>query len=145
MDKTPQTIEILIQTIKDLKISISKSPELLDDDGHFYQRVQFTCNGSSIHFPFMDEYDDIIQENPVVLLNFIVQECEFFEEASGYEVWCEDIGVNKDKKSSRDLYEELEVKVPQIRKLIGSEIKALNHYDIEFNTGLAQALRASSI
>lgn len=138
-------VEKLIEAVRNLQLSISKSPYELNNDGHFYQRVRLIKESLIIDFPIMDEFSDIEKGSPVVLLNFILQECLFFEDAGNFKEWCEDIGLQKDKPVSAAIYEELKIKVPEIRSTLGHEIKPINYYDIEFNTGVAQALRAATI
>ncbi|MCM8542464.1 MAG: hypothetical protein NE328_19495 [Lentisphaeraceae bacterium] len=138
-------VEKLIEAVRNLQLSISKSPYELNNDGHFYQRVRLIKESLIIDFPIMDEFSDIEKGNPVVLLNFILQECLFFEDAGNFEEWCEDIGLQKDKPASMAIYEELKIIIPEIRSLLGHEIKPINYYDIEFNTGIAKALRAATI
>lgn len=143
MSKKYEIVKALRQAVKNYKISIKASSNILADDDHYYQRVQFSCGDTTIDFPIMDEFSDIEIGNPVVLLNFILQECTFFEEAQSYEEWCEDIGLAKNKESSVSLYKEISECVPVLRSILGSDLKPLNSYDIEFNTSITQALRAT--
>ncbi|MCM8526762.1 MAG: hypothetical protein NE327_09620 [Lentisphaeraceae bacterium] len=145
MNDQYKIIDDLKSLIKNLVLSISKSPQLLEDDGHFYERIRISRKETIIDFPIMDEFSDIEKGNTVVLLNFILQECVFYEEAMNYKVWCEDIGIDLEKQSSQNLYKELSEKVPEVRSLLGSNAKPVDYYHIEFNTDVAQTLRDSNV
>lgn len=138
-------VENLVNVVRDLKLSIERSPLQIENEGHFYQRVRVSTDREYIDFPIMDEFSDIDRKNPVVLLNSIVQECQFFNEAKNFQEWCKDIGLPQNLDSSKEIYEEIKKKAPQISSIVGPHVKPVNYYDIEFNTGIAQALRAAVI
>ena len=145
MNQKYEIVEKLKDKIRELDLSIAKSPTELLDAGHYFHRVEFTFKDTVIHFPFMDEYDDIKLDNPVVYLNFILQECETFEEAVNYDEWCKDAGIMGADQKSKDLYSELAQKVPHIRSIVGFDLEAINDFDIQLNTGVTQALRAATL
>jgi len=95
---------------------------------------------SAVKLIVFDEYRDADIDNPILWLHLVVEACEWFEEADDYLIWRQDLGF-KDNDFFLELYERLKNNVPEIRKLIGYDVKAIDHYHIEFNTDVAQALR----
>ena len=95
---------------------------------------------SAVKLIVFDEYRDADIHNPILWLHLVAEACEWFEEADDYLIWRQDLGF-KDNDFFLELYQRLKNDVPQIRKLIGCDVKAVDHYHIEFNTDVAQALR----
>lgn len=138
-----EKIDCLIEMLGKLKISIAATNNNDNIGESFYQRVLVSLMDQQIVIPIMDEFSDIEIGNPIVLLHFVLSECEMYEEASDITQWAQDVGLKLSHSSTHIIYRELYETVPRIRALIGSEIKAISTYEIEFNTGVAKALRAA--
>lgn len=91
----------------------------------------------------MDEYGDVPAAKPAVLLQLILTECVFLEEADDFTVWCQDVGLRASDELSGRLYSRLVAAVPQVRAIIGRDVQPIPHFEIEFNTSVAQALRGT--
>ena len=110
----------------------------------FYRKIEINISGEVFTIPVMDEYGDVDSDNPVVLLNLVLQECEFYEDAEDFLIWAQDMGLDASSEIIRQIHLDLGSVVPHIRENLLDK-KALPAYDIEFNTGVAQALRKAKL
>lgn len=138
-----EKIDRLAEAVAKFKISIEAADNNKTIGESFYQRVIVTIAGQRFTVPIMDEFSDIKNGNPVVLLHFVLSECEMYEEAEDIVQWAEDVGLKLADSSSHIIFRELYDVVPRLRALLGSGVKAISSYEIEFNTGVAKALRAT--
>lgn len=134
-------VNILIDTVRRLKISVSHGPVLFDVAGLYYRWIEFNISGQVLNMPFMDEYEDANQLNPVVMLNMTLLECEMVEESADFIDWCKESGVIQDHKNALKLHAYLKNAAVEFRKLVGKELSPIPYFDIELNTGKARALR----
>ena len=134
----------LIKAFNEYNISFN----ILADDEKlrkfFYRRIEINISGQVFSVCVMDEYKDVDSANPVVLLHFVLQECEFYDEAEDFLVWAKDIGLDASSEIVRKIHLELGQVTPHIRERL-PHLKAIPVYDIEFNTGMAQALRNAAL
>lgn len=126
---------------KNLILSVEKEIKKLAEESLRMITIQNnTDSNSAVAIVVSDEYRDVEINNPILWLHLVVEACEWFEEASDYLTWRQDLGF-KDNAFFQDLYTSLKISVPKIRELIGHDVKAVEHHHIEFNTDVAQALR----
>lgn len=140
-----EKIDSLAKVVAQFNISIEAADDNEAIGDSFYQRVLVTISGQQFTVPIMDEFSDIENGNPVVLLHFVLSECEMYEEAEDIVQWAEDVGLKLADSSTHIIFRELYDVVPRLRALIGSNAKAISSYEIEFNTGVAKALRAVEV
>jgi len=144
-DKYPE-VEKLIDTIKRLKLKISRQGDGRIYEGIFHERLVIEAENIHLVIPVHDEFDDFATGSPIVLFHFILTECEVFEEAKDFEEWKIDSEVSHMPEEVIDnLYRELSEVIPKFRALIGQDIRAVSSNDLEFNMGPAKALRAASL
>ena len=121
----------------------------IDDENlpHEYslKAIRFAQNQENctepVILPVFDEFDDTAINNPVLWLHLLIDTCEGFEESQDYTEWRLNEGY-PDTSFFKSLYASYKEKVPKLRKIIGTDIKAINAHHLEFNTNVAQALRA---
>ncbi len=111
----------------------------------FYRKLGISMINQTFCVPVCDEYDDVDQMNPPVLLQLLLREMEWFEDADDYLIWCKDLGLDSTLEICRSIYFELREIVPQIREILGKELEAISDFDFELNTEITQALRASKM
>ena len=107
----------------------------------FYRRIEMTVGDDTFSIPVMDEFEDVPDCKPVVMLQLVLQECEFFEDAADFSHWAEDVGLNKSEPVVVEIYNEIAGLVPKLRRIFGENLRAIPVFEIEFNTGMAQYLR----
>lgn len=135
-----KTIETIASCYRDNNLCLSvleEKPELAKQS---LREIQLQANGITLNITVFDEYKDAEIQNPVLWLYQILDTCQAFEEASDYNVWRKDEGY-KDTPFYQSLYQQYSDTVPRIRDIIGVNVKAIDHYHIEFNTNIAKALR----
>lgn len=143
-DSYPQ-IDRLIEAITTLKLVITVAPRSAELDRLDCRRIQLHYSRQDLMIPVSDEYGDADLNTPVVLLHLVLQACEFYEEAADFLIWAKDLGLNASDPLARQIYFELREAVPQVRALLGHDLKAIPAFDIELNTGLARALRSARV
>ncbi len=144
MEKYP-AVDKLVTAVRRHQLTFSFPDTEANLQAQFYTRLKMHCPGSTVSMPVMDEYEDVPMQNPVVLLQLILQECELFEEAKDFSTWTKDVGLNASLPVVITLYDELAEVVPKARSIFGTELKAIPLYDMEFNTGVARALRKAKV
>ncbi|MCB0276489.1 MAG: hypothetical protein KDI06_16860 [Calditrichaeota bacterium] len=136
-------VQMLVAALKALGLQLRALPREAELERHAYRRLELVVGQKKFTLPVEDEYGDVAPGNPVVLLHLVLRECEFWEEAGDFSTWAEDVGFDPELSVAREIYQTLSAVVPEIRREIGADIRAIPSYDIEFNTGLARALRAA--
>lgn len=136
-------VEQLITTLEQSPIKLQSGKPSRDLATYFYRYIQIDFPDLQLQFPVMDEFEDVKVGNPLVLLHLLLQECEFFEEAADFNAWVKDVGFFERSGTVHDIYRQLQQKVPTIRRFLGKDIRAIPSYNMEFNNGIAQALRAA--
>ena len=134
-------VEKLIAYLKSSEIVLDVMPLNEDLRAIDYAEVQIQIKERSFIIPVFDEYRDVQRDNPVLWFHLILEACEYFEEADSFATWRFDIGL-KDDEMVADIYQRLKQTVPLLREQICQSPKAVSDYDIQFNTGIAQDLRA---
>ncbi len=139
--KNYPAVDKLVAAVREHQLIFSFPDTELALQEQFYVRLSIASYGKVVALPVMDEYEDVSDKNPVVLLQLVLQECELFEEAGDFLTWKTDVGLNANLPIVRKIYKELTVAVPELRCILGEELRAIPLYEMEFNTGVAQALR----
>jgi hypothetical protein len=103
--------------------------------------LELTAGTEKLVVPVYDEFRDALIENSALRLHLILQTCEYYEESADYNAWLLDIGIHH-CAAAAEVYARIENLVPKLRSILGHEIRAVPDWDIEFNTDVAQALRA---
>lgn len=108
-----------------------------------YRRIRLTLphDRPDLSMPVDDEYGDARNDNPMLLLHLVLSECEGYEEADDFLVWAAESGLDASETWVQALFAELGEVVPEIREIVGSDVKPLSSYDFTLNAGAAQALR----
>lgn len=144
MKKYP-AVEKLIAAVREHQLTFSFPDTEPALQSQFYVRLKMDSKGNVVSVPVMDEFEDVPANNPVMLLHLLLQECELFEEAKDFLTWAADVGLNANLPVVLNLYEELTEVVPEVRNIFGAKLKAIPLYDMEFNTGVARALRKATV
>jgi hypothetical protein len=106
-----------------------------------YREIELTYLGTSITMPVFDEFSDFELDSPIVYLHLVLEACEYFEDTASYTAWRKDIGI-EDNPVSEKIYQQLNISAPQLRKRLLNAPQAISDYDMQFNTYIAQQLRA---
>lgn len=138
-------IDCLVRAVEEFEISIEAADNSETIGESFYKRVCVTVMGEKFIIPIMDEFSDIETGNSVVLLNFVLSECEMYEDAEDIIQWAQDVGLKLADSCTHIIFRELYDVVPRMRVFIGRNTEAVSAYEIEFNTGVAKSLRAAIV
>ena len=97
--------------------------------------------GVGLSIAFCDEYKEATEQNQALLLHFVLDTCECYEETEDFLEWAKEAELDSTVGWVLELYRELGEKVPQIREVVGTEVRALSSWDFSLNAGAAQYLR----
>ncbi|MFT7459465.1 MAG: hypothetical protein ACI909_002146 [Planctomycetota bacterium] len=136
-----EAIEQIANCYNDKQLSLTVSAERPELAQELMKEIQLEAGDITLIIIIFDEYNDLNIANPVLWLNLVIDTCQGFEEARGYDEWRESEGY-KDSDFYQSLYQQYFAVVPKIRNIIGTQVKAIDYYHIEFNTDIAKALRA---
>ena len=134
-------VEQLANTVKRLGLTFAIGEPSESLEKLFYRRIEMTVGDDTFSIPVMDEFEDVPDCKPVVMLQLVLQECEFFEDAADFSHWAEDVGLNKSEPVVVEIYNEIAGFVPKLRRTFGEGLLAIPVFEIEFNTGMAKYLR----
>lgn len=134
-------VEQLANAVKRLGLTFAIGEPSESLEKLFYRRIEMTVGDDTFSIPVMDEFEDVPDCKPVVMLQLVLQECEFFEDAADFSHWAEDVGLNKSEPVVVEIYNEIAGLVPKLRRIFGENLHAIPVFEIEFNTGMAQYLR----
>lgn len=139
-------IESLIDCIKkhDLKFEVIQ-PRRLSENTIYDEEIKMIYGDQEFIFPVDNEYEDVELDNPVVFFNMILEEIDHFESSDSFFDWLTGVYQLSKDPEIQELYERMKKYMPEVRAIIGDEIKPVPYFEIEMNTGLAQALRAASL
>jgi hypothetical protein len=139
-------IQNLIDCIKkhDLKFEVIK-PRRISPNSIYDEEVKMTYQDQEFIIPVDNEYEDVELSNPVVFFNMTLEEVTHYEESDSFFDWL--TGVHQLSKDAeiQEFYERMKKYTPEIRTIIGNEIKPLPYFEIEMNTSLAKALREAKL
>ena len=136
-----ESLENLKRLSKSLRATIEVLPETDELRALSVREILLRLGGEAWTVPCFDEFRDAELVSRVVHLHLILDACICFEEAPDFETWRRDLGHPPGALSER-LFEQLQKVVPPVREIVGTEARAIDERAIEFNTDLAQALRA---
>lgn len=134
-------VEQLANAVKRLGLTFAIGEPSESLEKLFYRRIKMAVGGEIFSVPVMDEFEDVPDCKPVVMLQLVLQECEIFEEAADFSHWAEDVGLNGAEPAAVEIYSEISGLVPELRRIFGEDLRAIPVFEIEFNTGMAQYLR----
>lgn len=140
MSKYP-TLEALKALVTRLALEFYVEPASAQHQPHSIRVLRIKHAAEQWAVPCFDEFGDAEIESHVVRLHLVLDACECFEEAPDFETWRRDLGF-PDEPVCREIHAQLATVVPAVRSLLGSEAAPIDSRAIEFNTDLAQALRA---
>ncbi len=139
-----KSIDILRQAIIKNRLSFEMTNEAQYWTDMCYEAVKIKGWKKEFVMLVGDEYDDIPQGNPMVVLNLILYECEEFENAADYLVWCRDKGLDASNPLVRAHYDQLRDTVPFLREKLKG-VNPIEHLDWEQDSHETQALRETII
>ncbi len=141
--KYPQ-VQTLINCIKkyDLKFEVI-TPCRISSDIIYDEEVKMIYQDQEFIVPVDNEYEDVELNNPAVFLNMILDEVTHFEESEDIYEWLTYVTTLAKDPEIVEFYNRLSSVVPKIRAIVGNEIEPIPHFEIELNTGMAQALRTA--
>ena len=91
-----------------------------------------------------DEYGDATDENQPLLLHLVLAACECYEEAEDILEWAGEAELDASEAWVQELFSRLGELVPEIREIVGPEVRAVPAWDFTLNSGAARALRGRS-
>lgn len=138
-------VDALAQAIITNKLSFSIDMKDTELDEFVWKRVRMKSGRNIFNIPVSDDYDDIEEGRPLVLLHLIMHSIEGFEEAEDFLVWAREEGLNSSDPLVRKTWFELRDVSIQIRKLLGTELAAISSWHMEMNMQSARALREVEI
>lgn len=95
--------------------------------------------------PVDDEYEDSPLQNPALLLQLVLFSMDEYEDCENFLVWSTAYSLDKDDPFVLDLYTQTSNIVPQLRELIGHDIRGISDYDWQLDAGAAQGLREMNL
>lgn len=134
-------LDALVALSRSLEATLEVEPETPALREISYREIRVSREGQRFLVPCFDEFRDVELGTPVILLHLVLDACICFEEADDYGAWLADLGLRDDERA-RSIYSQLASVVPAVRALVGPDAQPINSHDLEFNTGLAKALRA---
>jgi len=137
-----KSIDSLRQAIIKNRMSFEMTTETSYWKEMLYEAVKIKAWKKEFVMLVADEYDDIPQGNALVILNLIIYECEEFENAADYLVWCNDKGLDASHPLVRVHYDQLRDTVPILREKL-KDAMPISHADWERNGPETKALRAA--
>ena len=142
MDRKEDVIDKLKKCLIDHNIRLTPLSDTSGLPGDYkWIRFELALNSIQIDLPVNDEYNDVALPNPPLLLQLVLLECESYEEADDFLVWCRELGLDPANLDVQTLYRHLGEAVPRIREIIGPDIVGISSWDFEMNTQVCQALR----
>ena len=137
-------IEAIAECYRNCRLNLTVLQEKAELRIHSLREISFDCDELErpIVLTCFDEYRDCELDNPVLWLHLILDCCEGYEEATDFGVWVTHEGFSGDDHFFFSLYRLLAEQVPNIRKVIGAEVRAVDSEHLQFGTNVATELRA---
>ena len=137
-------IQALYDLIEKLALQIEalETPPELEEISFSLVRIQF--NGIDKTIRVEDEYKDVENATPALLLQLLLNSCDEYEEHEDFLVWCRALGLNASDSQSLSIYKEI-AEVAALMARLGVDYNTyISPFDWELNAGAAQALRSLS-
>lgn len=120
-------------------------PIRINQDGLYDEEVKMIYKDQEFIIPVDNEYEDVELNNPAVFLDMILREIECFEESKSISEWAFINAVKPKNREAIQFYKTLREAAPEIRSIVGQNVKSIPYFEIELNTGMAKALRSSTL
>lgn len=120
-------------------------PTRINQDGLYDEEVKMVYKDQEFIIPVDNEYGDVEINNPIVFLDMILREIEYFEESENFIAWLSVSAELSKNKETINFYRTLKQVAPIIRSIVGKEVKSVPYFEIELDTGMAKALRSSTL
>ena len=145
MKKYPQ-IDLLRTCVKkhDFAFEVVK-PKRIDSSGLYDEEVKMIFGDQEFIVAVDNEYGDVELNNPIVFLDMILREIEYFEESENFMAWLSVSAELSKNKETISFYRTLKKVTPIIRSIVGKEVKSIPYFEIELDTGMAKALRKTTL
>lgn len=137
-------VEALKQYYQTHDIELQALPRCAPYNVYGMRVIRLSRDKETFFVPVTDEYGDSDIESPLVGLHLVLQTCEYFEQAEGYTHWLEDIEL-QDTQFAQELYQRLEILLPELRRVLGFQIKAISDWDIQLGTAIIRRLRETKV
>jgi len=136
-----------IQQLKDFYTTHGVEIMYLKDHqlGFGLKPVQFTFREHNIVIQINDEYDDLLDKNPLLNLLLVLAELSFIDESTDFLNWCAENDVNASSEKLRMYYNEILVFVTKFKTYFPEGIIDcfISDLDFQLNAGAAQYLRST--
>lgn len=139
-------IQKLIDCINEHELKFELvQPTQINQYGLYDEQVKMIYKDMEFNIPVKNEYSDVELNNPVVYFDMILREVEHFEDSENIMEWISMVVENLEDPETKQFYTILEIVVPEIRSIVGDDVKSIPYSDIELNTELAKALRSATL
>ncbi len=109
-----------------------------------FRRIFLKYQDRVYPMPVEDEYSDACQDNSLMLLQLVLQECHNYRECDDILEWARGYMLDAADPEVLSLYREIGESAPYILELAGPETEPISSFDMQLNAGAAQALRKLS-
>jgi hypothetical protein len=104
------------------------------------RQVTVSASGFSVAFQIDDEYEDVDDASPALLLNMVLMACTTYEEEDDYLTWCRALGLDASDEDVRRHHMDLGPGVASLRALL-PDLRHTSFHDWQLDAGDAQILR----
>jgi len=135
-----------IQLLKDFYTMHSVEIVYLNDHqiGFGLKPVQFAFREHKVIIQIKDEYDDLLDQNPLLNLLLVLGELSFIDESTDFLNWCTENEVNASSEKLRMYYHEILDFIATFKTYFPEDkIDCfISDLDFQINAGAAQYLRS---
>ena len=133
-------VTALRQCIAEFQLRFEVLPARAPLSDFSWREIIIYSQEHSILLPVDDDHRDA-ERGPVAQMQLILATCECFEEESAsLAQWCQEAEVPNNEHGA-EVFQILAERVPQVRAIVGHTYEAISTWDIELNTGIAEAMR----
>lgn len=135
-------VKTLVEKVQEFRIRFEPGMEIQDTPLEDLRPCRVWIEDKSFDVYLDNEYKDVEENNPAVLLQLLLFEIEGFEEAKNFPVWAKELGLDASLNPVHQLWLHWEETAPALRKLLGQKLKGISSYEFYLNSGATQELRS---
>ncbi len=136
-------VQALVAAVREHGLVLTLVPDHDRLRARSWRRIRWVdALGTDLVVPVDDEFSDADKASPALLLQLVLNTCEYYEECEDILEWATETELDVAEPWVLELYRTLGDVVPLVRAVVGPDLRALSPWDFSMNAGEAADLRA---
>lgn len=138
-----QELKLLEAKVRELNLDLILQTETPELDKINFRKIHVRTPTREFQFVVEDEFEDAHPDNPLILLQLVLQCCDDYTDAEDFLKWAKMNSLDSSDPHVLSLFRETANNVPAFLALVGKVVR-ISDWDMQMNAGAALELRSLS-